>query len=314
MMKLRYFKLTLLLILAFSVIGLGAQVSEYAFSSVLGTYTEITGGTVLGTTANDQESFNAIPLGFTFTYNGVEYNQISVQTNAFIAFGPEVALSNLPISAATGTNNVVAALARDIKSRDNGELSYLLTGTEPNRIFIIQWKHYRRVPTTAANDDLNFQIQLWENGNKVVFAYGTFNVVNISTAKTVQVGLRGDSTQDFNNRTTTTDWTATTAGTTNTATCDITNTVYPPNGLIFTFSPPQQGTPPEPAQNPHPSNNAINVPINSNLSWSSGGGIVDGYKIYFGTDNPPTNLVNGLIQTTTVYNHPTDLQYSTVYY
>jgi len=124
MMKLRYFKLTLLLILAFSVIGLGAQVSEYAFSSVLGTYTEITGGTVLGTTANDQESFNAIPLGFTFTYNGVEYNQISVQTNAFIAFGPEVALSNLPISAATGTNNVVAALARDIKSRDNGELSY----------------------------------------------------------------------------------------------------------------------------------------------------------------------------------------------
>ena len=314
MMKLRHFKLTLLLILAFSVIGLGAQVSEYAFSSVLGTYTEITGGTVLGTTANDQESFNAIPLGFTFTYNGVEYNQISVQTNAFIAFGPEVALSNLPISAATGTNNVVAALARDIKSRDNGELSYLLTGTEPNRIFIIQWKHYRRVPTTAANDDLNFQIQLWENGNKVVFAYGTFNVVNISTAKTVQVGLRGDSAQDFNNRTTTTDWTDTTAGTTNTATCDITNTVYPPNGLIFTFSPPQQGTPPEPAQNPHPSNNAINVPINTNLSWSPGGGIVDGYKIYFGTDNPPTNLVNGVIQTTAVYDHPTDLQYSTVYY
>ncbi|MFA7029609.1 MAG: choice-of-anchor J domain-containing protein [Candidatus Cloacimonadaceae bacterium] len=314
MMKTRYFKLTLLLLFLLSVIGLGAQVNEYSFSSVLGTYTEITGGTVLGTNTNDNDSFNAIPLGFTFTYNGVDHTQVSIQTNAFIAFGSEVLSTNLPISSTTGTNNVVAALARDIKSKDNGELSYLLTGTEPNRVFIIQWKHYRRVPTNCANDDLNFQIQLRENGNKVVFAYGAFNVINVTTARTVQVGLRGNSEQDFNNRTTTTDWTATTPGTANNATCFLTDVVYPPNGLIFTFSPPQQGNPPEPAQNPNPPDNATNVPINTNLSWVSGGGIVDGYKIYFGTDNPPTNLVNGLIQTTTIYDHPEDLQYSTVYY
>ncbi|HOZ01838.1 MAG TPA: hypothetical protein PLG20_08470, partial [Candidatus Syntrophosphaera sp.] len=78
----------LVLLLVFSVLALGAWavVGEYSFASATGTYTEISGGTVLGTTANDDESFNAIPLGFTFTYNGVNYTEISIQTDAFIAF------------------------------------------------------------------------------------------------------------------------------------------------------------------------------------------------------------------------------------
>ncbi len=306
----------LLLLTLFSVLALsaGALVSEYSFASTTGTYTEITGGTVLGTSANDDESFNAIPLGFTFTYNGVAYTEISVQTDAFVAFGPSVLNSTLAISSATGTNNVAAALNRDLMSRADGELSYLLTGTAPDRVFIIQWKNYRRIPTSAANDIFNFQIQIQENGNKVVFAYGPFTVINVTTAATVQVGLRGDANTDFNNRTTTTDWTATTAGTANNANCRLNDVVFPPNGLMFTFTPAQTGTPPLPAQNPNPANNAINVPIGANLSWSSGGGTVTGYRVYFGTDNPPTNLVNGTTQTGTSYDHPTNLVYNTVYY
>jgi len=313
-MKANINKLVFLLIFSVMAIGASALVSEYAFTSSLGTYAEITGGTVLGTTANDDESFNAIPLGFTFTYDGVAYTEISVQTNGFIAFGSSVLTSNLAISSVDGTNNVAAALNRDLLSRDDGELSYLLTGTAPNRVFVVQWKNYRRFPTTAANDIFNFQIQLHENGNKVVYAYGSFTVVNVTTAQTVQVGLRGSSNLDFNNRTTTTDWTATDAGTANNANCRLNATVFPPSGLIFEFAPAQQGEPPLPAQNPVPANNATNVAIGTNLSWTTGGGIVDGYKVYFGTDNPPTNLVNGAIQTGTLYDHPTDLVYSTVYY
>ncbi len=303
--------LAVLMVLAFSA---SALVSEYSFTGSTGTYTEISGGTVLGTVANDDESFNAIDLGFTFNYNGVDYTQVSVQADAFIAFGAEVANSTLALSSATGTNNVVAALNRDIKARDNGELSYLLSGTAPSRVFTVQWKNYRRIPTSCANDVFNFQIQIQENGNKIVFAYGAFTAVDATTAQTVQVGLRGDSNADFNNRTTTTDWAATTAGTANNASCRISSTVYPPDGLIFTFSPAQQGTPPNPAQNPVPANNATNVAIGTNLTWITGGGTVDGYKVYFGTDNPPTNLVNGTVQTGTVYNHPTDLTFSTTHY
>lgn len=261
--------------------SLAGLVSKYGFTSTLGSYSEITGGTVLGTSANDNESFNAIPLGFQFHFNGVTYSEVSVQTNGFLAMGTEVLNTYLPLSSTTEPNNVVAALSRDIKSRGDGVLSYLLAGTAPDRTFTVQWKNYRRTPTACALDIFNFQIQLQENGNKVVCAYGPFTAVDAVTAQTVQVGLRGDGLTDFNNRTTTTDWTATIAGEVNNASCRINSTVFPPNGLVFTYSPPQQGTPPNPAQNPVPTNNSINVATGTNLSWYTSGGYIDGYKLYF---------------------------------
>lgn len=302
--------LPLFVLTAFSI---GATVSEYSFASTLGSFTEISGGTVLGTAANDNESFNAIPLGFTFTYNGVDYTEVSIQTNGFLALGPTVATSNTAISGATGTNNIVAALNRDIKSRDNGELMYLLSGTAPDRVFTVQWKHYRRTPTSTANDDFSFQIQLRETSNHISFVYGAFTTVTAAAAATVQVGLRGDSNADFNNRTTTTDWSNTSAGTANNNTCTLSATVFPASGLTFTFTPPATGEPPLPAQTPVPADGANNVLISAHLSWVSGGGTVDGYKVYLGTDNPPTNIVNGTIQTETTYD-PADFSYSTIYF
>ncbi len=312
-MRAQIHKLLLLLVLSALAITAWSSVSEYSFTSSQGTFSEISGGTVHGTAANDNECFLAIPLGFSFTYNGVAYTTISIATNGFIAMGDNVVTSNVAISSATGTNNVVAALNRDIKSRDTGSLMSLSSGTAPNRVFTVQWLHYKRVPTATANDDFSFQIQLHENGNKVQFVYGTFTAVTSTTAASIQVGLRGDANTDFNNRTTTTDWSATTAGTANNSNCTLSATVYPANGLTFNFQPAATGEPPLAAQNPNPANNAINVAIGANLSWTTGGGTVDGYKVYLGTDNPPTNLVNGTTQTGTNYN-PADFAYSTVYY
>lgn len=306
-------KLLLLLIFTALTLCAWADVSEYSFTSTAGSYTAISGGTVHGTSANDNENFNNIPLGFSFTYNGVVYNEVSIQANGFIAMGSAVTNTTTPISSGTGTNNVVAALSRDIKSRDNGELMSIVSGTAPNRVFTAQWSHYRRVPTPAANDDLNFQIQLHENGNKVVFVYGNITSVSVTTAATVQVGLRGASNTDFNNRTTTTNWAETVVGTANNGTCTLSATVYPSEGLTFTFAPASAGDPPLMAQNPVPANSAINTPIGASLSWVAGGGVTDGYKVYLGTDNPPTNMVNGTVQTGNIY-IPNPFTYSTTYY
>ncbi len=158
-------------------------------------------------------------------------------TNGFLAMGSEVVATNLPISSATASNNAVSALGRDLKSRDDGELRYQLTGTAPNQVFIVQWKNYRRTPTLCENEVINFQIQLYETVNVVAFAYGFSNTVDASTARTVQVGLRGSDNTDFNNRSTSANWTATTAGTLNNASCWISSTVYPPNGLFLRFTP-----------------------------------------------------------------------------
>jgi hypothetical protein len=305
----------LLALFVLGVTTLSALVSDYSFTSTSGTYTEITGGTVLGTAANDNESFDAIPLGFSFIYDDVSYAVISVQSNGFLALGSSVLVSNLAISSATGTNNVVAALNRDLRSRDNGELMYLLSGDAPNRIFAVQWKNYKRYPTSAANDTLNFQIQLQENGYKVVFAYGYFKAMEVSTAATVQVGLRGASNLDFNNRTTTTDWTATLAGTANNANCRINSIVYPSNGLTFTFSPSVVGLPPNPAGLVYPANGAINVSPLAMIRWASGGGLPTGYRIYFGTDSPPSNLLNNVdLGAANSYDPDPDLSFLTTYY
>jgi len=238
---------------------------------------------------------------------------VSVATNGFLGMGPEVVTSNQPISFASSSNNVVAAIGRDIKSRDTGELMYLMSGTAPNRVFTVQWKHYRRIATSTVNDDFSFQIQLQENGNKVVFVYGGFTTVTHTASQAIQVGLRGDSNADFNNRTTTTDWSATTAGTANNNICALSATVFPASGLTFTFTPAAAGEPPMAATNPNPVDAAINVSIYANLSWASGGGNVEGYKVYLGTDNPPTNLVNGTIQTGTSFD-PADFSYNTPYF
>jgi len=226
-----------------SVGSLKAQVSSYFFSQSNGTYTAITGGSVLGVATNDDTGFNGLNIGFSFVYNGTTYTQFSAQSNGFIALGATIASSYTPVSTG-GTNNIVSALGGDLQGNaTTGELSYLTTGTAPNRVLTVQWKSYRAY--FATGDECNFQIKLYETSNIVQVVYGTFT--QNATSRTRQVGLRGATATDFNNRTTTTNWSATTAGGTNAANCSLTTAVVPASGLTFTWTAPP-ATPPTPTQ------------------------------------------------------------------
>ena len=217
--------------------GILAVATDYTWSQSTGAYTEITGGTVHGTASNDDTSFNAVSLGFTFNYNGVDYTQVSIQSNGFAAMGATVSNSYTPLSSGA-TNNVLSALGRDLQGNGTtSELMSKLEGTAPNRVFTIQWKHYKRYGTAYAGDSFNFQIKLYETTNVVEYVYGPFTAVSVTTPPTIQVGLRGASNADFNNRTSTGDWTASTAGATNTANMALTNVFFPPSGLTWTWTP-----------------------------------------------------------------------------
>jgi len=315
-MRTKLNKLFLMLIFSAFVIGSWAAVSDYIFASSTGTYTEISGGTILlaGVPAEDDQSFNAIPLGFSFDYDGMAYTTISIAENGFLAMGDEVVTNNLAISSTSGTNNVIVPLNRDLTSRDDGELMYLLSGTAPNRVFTVQWKNFRRDISLAMNDELNFQIQLHEAGNEIRFVYGDSNVLTVNPAATVQVGLRGASNDDYSNRSTLTDWTATEAGTTNTSYCRLSADVFPNEGLTFSFSTQQQSNPPAPAEMPSPEDMATEVSIQTMLAWEPGDGDVTGYKVYLGTNTPPTNIVDEEIVSNTEYNIAEELDYETQYY
>ncbi len=117
-------------------------------------------------------------------------------------------------------------------------IRYQTIGSAPNRQLVVQWTSFSRYSTTASSGDkMDFQIILEETTNKI---YTSYNIATPSSAASItpQAGLRGAAGTDFNTRSTTTDWSATTAGGSNGATCTFSNTVAPPPGLLFTWTPP----------------------------------------------------------------------------
>jgi hypothetical protein len=230
-----------------------AQVSSYTFTSNTGTYTEIaTSSNVLGTIANDEEVFNnstagayapitntGFSIGFNFVYNGVTYDKFAVGTNGFIVLGTgSFTINNLTagiIGTATtaGYANLITGCNMDLQGQTGSVLNYLIAGSPGSRTLTIQWKGYKVY--NASGTAINFQIVLTETTNTVSINYGT---MTNNTSTGVQVGLRGINNTDFNVRTTTSNWAATTAGLSNTSTCTFSNTIFPASGLSFTFNPP----------------------------------------------------------------------------
>src|SRR3954467_11795489 len=111
-MKKKYINYLLALCTLLSLQKLQAQlIPLYTFSSSAITYSVITGGTVLGTNANDDDIFDNVPIGFTFNYGGVNFTQLSVCANGYVK--PGVLLNNFsyqPISDGFGDDTIVSAL------------------------------------------------------------------------------------------------------------------------------------------------------------------------------------------------------------
>ncbi|MCB0763830.1 MAG: T9SS type A sorting domain-containing protein [Flavobacteriales bacterium] len=103
---------------------------------------------------------------------------------------------------------------------------------------VIQWNNARRYSFGAVSGDvLNFQIRLNNVTKAISIVYGTCTATS-TTALTCQVGLRGATNSDFNNRTSATNWATTSAGGTNAVTVTSSNTIMPASGLTFTWAPP----------------------------------------------------------------------------
>lgn len=227
-----------------------AKVGTYSFNATSDTYTEISGGTVLGNTSIDEQVFNnntagasapvtntGFPIGFNFVFAGNTFDKFAVATNGYIVLGtgsfaiansPSAAISN---STVAGFANLIAPWNQDLQGQTGSELSYLTSGSPGDRVLTIQWKGFKRYLSTAT---LNLQMQLHENGNLIKFVYGSNTIASVYNG---QVGLRGADNTEFNTRSTSTDWMTTTSGT-NSSTCAMSNTVVPATGTTFTFTPP----------------------------------------------------------------------------
>ena len=248
-----------------------AQVSAYPFAQTSGTYTAISGGTLLGATGDDEQKYVnpavplggttstgvGFPIGFNFTYNGIVFDRLAINCNGWISLGQSsLSPTSVDISASSGYNqplsqtstatptllrNRIGALAMDLQGQTGSSLRIETIGATPNRICVIQWAGFREYQSTG--DNFNFQIRLKETSNVIETVYGTF--ATASTSFAAQVGLSGTLPSDYNIRTTATSWSATTAATVNTAENTLTSTVKPASGLTYTWTTPSActGTP-----------------------------------------------------------------------
>ncbi len=280
------------LMVSLSSTAVNSQVSAYNFQQSTGSYSEITGGTVVatatGTTgaASLDDVIYDLPTGtipFSFSFNSVAYTGCKISTNGFITFGTTAPSANgsttgyTPLSATTAYSGAASPLGRNLNAyffagspATTGEIRYQTLGSTPNRTFVIQWKNFKTFNTSGATFGpvLNFQVRLSEGSNAVEFKY---NCSGSFASSPSQVGLRGPSNafpSNINNRSVVNGvntWISSAAGTSNASTCELITSTLPPSGLSYQFAP---------SACPAPQNvAATNATQNSaQLTWTSSGG------------------------------------------
>src|SRR5688572_6603146 len=169
-----------------------AQVStNYSFSSSQGTYTAITGGTVVATAtattgagALDDVVYTlaAGTIPFNFVFDNVSYTGLRISTNGFITFGATAPAASgsatgfTPLSAVTAYSGAISAFGRNIagyyfagNAAQTAEIRYQTIGSAPNRIFVIQYRNFKpfNYSTTSFTSPMNFQIRLKETSNAI---------------------------------------------------------------------------------------------------------------------------------------------------
>lgn len=233
---------------------MNAQVNSYTYSQSIpvGGYVPLTAPTTAIAAPWDDNAPVQIPIGFNFSYDSTVFTNCYVSPNGFITFGSTAPLTNnyTPLSNTTvynpgNTGGAVSVMGGNLIS-NGSPIEYGVTGSAPNRVFVIQWTNANRKSTAVIPGDFDFQIQLFETTNAIAFNYGNCDTSASTTTFNVQVGLRGfdnnlaqgnvfnrvqGSSQIWGNSG------ATTQGFANTSTLITNDLSYPNFGLQFLFTP-----------------------------------------------------------------------------
>ena len=287
--------------LALSFLKLSAQsITNYGFSASSSTFTTISGAnypTLQGTA--DDGYYNGIPIGFDFWYMGARYSTVSASTNGWLTFGANITdpvyLNSL--SGGGAPRPVLAPLWDDLDIQASTNVSYVTTGTAPNRICIIQYLN-AQWDYQASGNTISFQIKLYETTGKVEFTYrqesGSLNNTSAS------IGISATATGSGNYLSVKNSGTSTNSSTDNNVTSK------PVTGNRYIFTPP---TPAAPGSLTFSSVGATGMTLN----WSDLSSNERGFLIYQSTDgtnyafitqtaaNTTTSVQSGLTAGTTFY-------------
>lgn len=163
--------ITLGLILIACVQGRAQTAASYNFTTTTGTFTSISAtGTIMGSSFfGDDRNQSGVPIGFTFSFCGTNYTQLSACSNGWLS------LANSTSTALTNSaaNVVGAGMLMAYWDDLNGAgctAYYQTTGTAPNRVFTFEWKNWG---TWTGSGNANMQVKLYETTNAIEYWYGS---------------------------------------------------------------------------------------------------------------------------------------------
>lgn len=164
------------------LLGIGSlkaqSVANYSTTfSTTGSLMSMTGSTDIfatGTYRDDVAStVTNFPSGFSFVYMGTVYTQFSVNSNGQFRFGGS-AIAGTNVTP-TSSNALLAPMGGDNVILSSGKVHFLLTGTAPDRQFVVEWLDlripYAASPATGTGTQL--QIVLNESNGSIEFRYGS---------------------------------------------------------------------------------------------------------------------------------------------
>lgn len=156
-------KLYVCLVILFS--SLFTAKAQYTFTAASGTFTPLSGGTVVTALHTDDNLSGFINLGFNFKFNGKVYTQAKVSSNGFISFKVNPVNSGF-----RQIDSVFIAPLGDDLGGAGGTASYKIEGTAPNRVFTMEWLNFKW-RYIAAQAGISFQVKLYETSNRIEFIY-----------------------------------------------------------------------------------------------------------------------------------------------
>ncbi|PQJ09536.1 hypothetical protein CJD36_020065 [Flavipsychrobacter stenotrophus] len=188
-------------LILFCSVTQGQTAASYAFFATSGSFASISGtGTAATGTYNDDITQTTIPIGFSFTFCGTSYNQLSVCSNGFLSLANSTSTANTNSAANVAGAGFLMPYWDDLYG-NNSTAYYQTTGAFPNRVFTFEYKNWTLYNLLLAlffgvgSGNENMQVKLYESTNVIEFWYGssTFGTANTPSAT---IGI-ANSTTDF---------------------------------------------------------------------------------------------------------------------
>ena len=229
-----------------------------------GNYTPIA-GTSLG---NGDDNTYHIASPFTFFFDNVTYSQgsiFSICSNGWLSLD-NISTSDRDLTPLSLPNTIAWAASDLYYSSDTCGVSYLLEGSEPNRVLTFQWKSACYWDSYLEN--MNAQIKLYETSNKVEIIYGDMTGLGNGN-RTNYAGFSGNPQAGYYiniEPNTTFSYYYSNNNPNTDRLLNSTNAQYLTLGKTLSVAPVKSIQKPQLIA---PANDSIHAPINPELSWSA---------------------------------------------